>query len=691
MRHGDEIQVLNDGLSVRPKAVEPIGISDGTQCWGVWIDKRQRYGVGEQSDDGHGVARDFVISPIHPELWPVAFRVEATLNHIGGTLYSLAKALLDHNVNILHAHLAPGGYTNEVFSAICSFDPNSDNNRPLRAALELRAKGLAAAAELDDPDQRTKVLNRQRQEACQALGLAMLPRLMGVWAGMRTAEKRLYRDGVEDGPADEKLPHFLARRPVEEGLEPWFLNVLAPNITTLGPYKGRRAGDNAAKASSQARSKAFDKMLQTPLDGPPRRRKGDQSDRPETLAERLIEFKKVHLETFKSVTDDGDPTVQSEMAESLPQETWNRKMFRRLAWRHTNLPLTVQALMSLAEMWCWSVPENPVEFRYDGERHLLVPVKRGDFIAGLQYHARCNLAKPHQSLWALGTFHPEDRHLRLQFLNRNPTVNRVRAHIRYRVERGSGTGEKYLSARTKGLVAKVGQAVYFCEGRILRFTNSVSTFNPTSGEEEGRLQLTVELPDGSDRSLMRDRIKSNLLQLLDPPDGDRTVTPPRVRVAVEPIVRDRIFVSTIQNHGRDADFCRILRKVALEKGLATVFSRQHGDGARDEVHRQMARCRYFLQIITPRAEDLQRLRKDPQHMPDFSWITYELGYAMALRRRNRSFRVIQMIDRLMPDHMRAQLRNIQGDVTPAAFRYDDDEQTLRQHFEDALTELCRDP
>lgn len=118
MRHGDEVRILVDGPFLRLKSLEPIGISDNSQCWGIWIEKRLR--EGETSNPADGL--DFIISPIHPSLWPFTFRVEAALHSVSGTLKSVATQLRENDVNILFLDQSLAGYTHSIFNAICAFD-----------------------------------------------------------------------------------------------------------------------------------------------------------------------------------------------------------------------------------------------------------------------------------------------------------------------------------------------------------------------------------------------------------------------------------------------------------------------------------------------------------------------------------------------------------------------------------------
>ena len=113
MRYGDEVPVLPDGIRVRNKAVEPLGIYHGSRCWGLWVQGQReperftRSGPVASQDDQ---ARHLVVSPIHPDYWASVFQLQMKIRDNEGALARALEALKDQDVSILFAECAPSGY-----------------------------------------------------------------------------------------------------------------------------------------------------------------------------------------------------------------------------------------------------------------------------------------------------------------------------------------------------------------------------------------------------------------------------------------------------------------------------------------------------------------------------------------------------------------------------------------------------
>jgi hypothetical protein len=698
MRHGDEIQILIDGPSVRLKSLQPIGISHKSQCWGIWIDKRLRKSeVGWEKESpqclGSGEEPlDFVISPIHPTLWPVAFRIEAAVPRDAGTLHSLSKQLVRNNVNVLYMDVAPAGYTHSSVNAICTFD-GTELLKPVRC-MEREISDLRRKAADLPVGERAKLraidveINDHRINAMKELGEAILGQMLGLWASLRTVEHEQYRNRYKPNVD----PFFLASRVVEEGLKPWYLDILRP-------FESKTKSEPGVKDDTSSQY-LFDKILSTTFNRSPDEKNGiDPGADSDTIDEWLRRLLTVQADTF--VTLDGgikERTVQASLA-STNSPPDRRSLLRRVGWRHTHLPLTVQALIRLAEMRCWMAPYDPIEFHYDADRQLLKPENARQFADQVKSLAQCGPLSHDKPVWALATYHPEDRFVRLRFLSDRNSKQRVRIRVAYWVYARSAPDTHFVDViyrkpRTKGLIAHVTEAIYKCRGNILRVNNAVGTFDPNTGAEVGNIHFAVEFDSDSSEPLatVKAVIEKAVDSIINP---QAEITTGHLSIAksvvnVTPMKRDRVFVSTVVRHRRYSDFVKIIKRVADRHGLEVRYARSHKHGTRQNVHKEIAKCRYFLQVITPRSDDRLRMQNEPGYVPDFTWVTYELGCAVALQRHDPSRSIVQMRDELIPGNVAERLETIRGDIDPIRFRIDDNKRQLRQSFESAIRELLQD-
>lgn len=706
MRHGDEIRILVDGLSISPKSLEPIGISHRSQCWGIWIEKRLR--EGEKYDPS--VPLDFIISPIHPRLWPFVFRIEVALQSVRGTLRSLTRHLLENDVNILLLDQSPSGYTHSIFNAICAFDLDDEMFKALDDMenkiynIRRNAANPEMGTQVQSWDELEKAIEEVRLQSFQALGTTMMARLSGLWACLRHAAH------LPDNEMDSQDRSFLARRVVEEGLDPWFSPILTPDGIFLEVDPSKVVDEQDITKVLQERTELSTRVMDGILDAkfPPKSGK--------TVRELLLAMMKDHLKTRGS--NKCEPTTQALLA-CIPDNIWPIHIVRRLAWRHVHLPLHVQSLTRLAEMRFWMSPHDPIEFNYDAKRCLLKPTDRDRFLAQVKDLGKSGNVDADKPIWALAAFHHEDRYLRLRLLPSRTETKRVRIEIHYQIP-GVSVPEPHfvdlpnMGARSKGLLSTITFAIAKRRGNVLRATNNLAVFDPNSGEESGKIWLVAEFESeewpGEKieqlREVLRDSVNSVINSHEDPKnhelinnskyswnssDNCRNI-PSRAICSVEviPFERERVFVSTVFGHGRIRDFRRILDKVASRYGLEICYAEQFTQSVRYNVHDEISKCLYFLQIVTPRAEDRPRMQLDPNFVPDFSWITYELGCAVALQHANPSRKCIQMVDQLLSETVVRRIQLTQGDVAPIIFRIDDDDQNLEEQFSYAIKALIGD-
>lgn len=137
---------LSTGIRFRTDSLRSIGVSDKSQCWGLWTprlpapDNQSAGGKHDEpadADAGVGTLGDYhlVISPFHPASWPFLIEIRLALVDKRGTLARVAKHLrqfdfakhlqqkqgereLRPGINILHQDQAPTGFNHLTWTVI---------------------------------------------------------------------------------------------------------------------------------------------------------------------------------------------------------------------------------------------------------------------------------------------------------------------------------------------------------------------------------------------------------------------------------------------------------------------------------------------------------------------------------------------------------------------------------------------
>src|SRR5688572_20939836 len=112
MRHGENLEILRDGIRIYKKTVEPLGIINHSRCWGRWI-------TGQRHKDDNPQFPHLVISPIHPDYWASVFHLELKLLDEPGRLDAATAVLSELGVNILFSDGAHSGYKQATYAAVC--------------------------------------------------------------------------------------------------------------------------------------------------------------------------------------------------------------------------------------------------------------------------------------------------------------------------------------------------------------------------------------------------------------------------------------------------------------------------------------------------------------------------------------------------------------------------------------------
>lgn len=279
MRFGDEIEVLPDGLIISAKSLEPLGIEDGSTCWGYWVRGRPpRNSQKRPSTPPH-----LIISSIHPESWCTSFNLHLLLRDAPGTLYQFCEAVTGKGVNILTAQASFAGYDHTVMNATCDFvamrnwreefislvdkdlrksKKNSGKkvgfieNWTRHLETEMRrekrnfkaAKCVTPGTLLDQVRTALHVtplpVNRStelweshlheliRRYAIEFLGRQMLARLTLLWVSIRIKEYELYDKAVSKSGKKKKIDpdgdYFFTSKVIQTGRRPWNLQLPFP-------------------------------------------------------------------------------------------------------------------------------------------------------------------------------------------------------------------------------------------------------------------------------------------------------------------------------------------------------------------------------------------------------------------------------------------------------------------------------
>lgn len=108
---GDIVTITRNGIIVREKALQPLGIYDQSICWGMWAANHHP----PPAKYGHP---NLIISPFHPSSWPFLIRLRLILENRKGALADAALRLEQNDLSVVFAECTPTGFTHATWNVI---------------------------------------------------------------------------------------------------------------------------------------------------------------------------------------------------------------------------------------------------------------------------------------------------------------------------------------------------------------------------------------------------------------------------------------------------------------------------------------------------------------------------------------------------------------------------------------------
>lgn len=582
MRHGDELEVLHEGIRVFPKSVEPLGIEDGTRCWGLWV-RSQRKKMSHSPSTQH-----LVISPIHPDYWTSVFHLKLKLADELGSLDKATGLLSDLGVNILFSDCAPSGYRQATFTAICE---NEGIRNIAKNILKIENGGFSPSSLFKDAESVTggDFLERQFQE----IGAALLVNLAVIYAKIRIAENELF-EAWRSGSASERP--FLHYRAIETGPQPWYVPLAA--IESIADAIAAEqeipiwAGRVPSMSSPEIR-KVFEKF-------------------------RAVATTRIHS------LEGGAKLLTQEALEALAAGSGVGDFIQanlRSLWRSQRVePVSLRGLLTLAYQRVWSdLPQ--IEFSYNKRAALLEfdNNSRDDFFNKL------DTTSADAKLWppspAIASLHRHDRFIRLRFLEHKVGSRLISVGLKFHSPRAvaAGPSPSPNCSVTKGLLHAVVHTLAVKEVNLLRLRSQALDFDAEF--ENGTFQMVGLLPGEGDllqqslelEKLVRQEVGSfnDRIELRD--------------LKIRPLLRRQLFLSMPQNATRRENIIEIVEEVAALYGFQVTQAMTGHENVTDEVLVKIKSATAMLQIIVLPESSKHKYKSA---IPDFQWLWAEYGMAL---------------------------------------------------------------
>jgi hypothetical protein len=389
MRHGDELEIVPQGIRLPQKTVEPLGIVDGSRCWGRWVRGQRKDSTGEVSH--------LAISPVHPIFWASVFHLEMRLDEHPGSLERATELLSELGVNLLFSDGALSGYRQATFTAVCELQRARQRAREI-----LKIKEFPPSPLFDEAD--SVAFERVRERRFQEIGASLLLHLADLHARIRVHENGMFERWKRDRATDQRP--FLHSRAVETGSQPWYL-----------PH-------SVVEAIAEYISVGVDVPV-----GDPR-----SAEEVQELAKTFRALQSV-LATREHSRLEGAPLRTQEALEASAYEgdlaAFTRHYLHTLWHNHWVEPVSLRGLLTLAYQRVWSDDRPEIVFQYDARQNLLRFKDADDKVA---FFDKCRFkVTRHEPGLGIASIHKHDRFIRLRVLRPSESRRLVTARVNYRV------------------------------------------------------------------------------------------------------------------------------------------------------------------------------------------------------------------------------------------------------------------
>jgi hypothetical protein len=601
MRHGDELEILPEGIRIYQKTVEPLGIVDGSRCWARW--------VRGQRKDSEGKVSHLAISPIHPAYWTSVFHLEMRLDDHSGSLDRATGLLSELGVNMLFSDGALSGYRQAAFTAVCELQ------RVRQRALKiLKTEEFHESPLFDEAD--SVAFERSRERQFQEIGLSLLVNLAELQARIRVRENAMF----EHWKAHKTEPrHFLHSRAVETGPQPWYLpeSVVEAVAGFISAGQEVPVGDPRTEEESQALAQTFRALQQV-------------------------------LSTREHSRSDGAPLLTQEAldvrrhAADLDEFT---RYYLHTQWRnHWVEPVSLRGLLTLAYQRVWS--DGPeIVFNYDASQNLL-RFKDADSKRAFKDISGVEPTPRHPAL-GIASIHKHDRFIRLRVLDRAREARLITTTVGYETPFGN---EKrvVLESLTKGLLHEVAGELAGKRVDLLRVTSQAFVYD--AHIESGSIKMVGILPEPAqtDPATEVQRLNESLKESLE--RFRRTIPSPGCKLNAKVTLYQRrqrkLFLSIPHLARRLKDIVDEVGRVAEQEGFVVVRVHLQTGEVTNEVVAAVEECDAMLQVYVLRdAAPGGKLTRGDAF--SFKWLLYEHGLA-----RMRRIPILRLLEQGLPEASR---------------------------------------
>ena len=386
MRYGAFHFVRPGGIEIPSGLLEPLGITEGCTCWGVWT--RPLRGRGALHTDieneefdlcGADRPRDpededgdipmesssgldptlrsphLVISPIPPPLWLASFKISLMLDDTPGALADALQVLARH-CNLLDAQTCTSDGAIAPFSAIAHFTHPSLSQVVDSSALKQLLKSLR--------ERRSTI--EQRKIAYARLGRLLNGAMSLLVADLLLRDSLGYADSkTESGQFDPVCP-ILSPWITSNGNSPWHLTLAEIRQTTevLNDLLPEGLDDSSQETQglrmiphrewAEEIFEELGELLSSEINPYTKHHQDGSSDEPPAIYLSRLR------NSFLAPKDRAESTRRGALL------AWRESQFERVWHENWNRAITTKALTTLAHAMLWSYPDlDPLPLLYE--------------------------------------------------------------------------------------------------------------------------------------------------------------------------------------------------------------------------------------------------------------------------------------------------------------------------------------